>query len=377
MKKRLGNSDLELTPIGVGAWAMGGGGWKFAWGPQEDSESVAAIHAALDHGINWIDTAAVYGLGHSEEVVAKALSGRSDRPYVFTKCERVWNEEREISPSLKADSIQRECEASLKRLGVDTIDLYQIHWPQPEEDIDEGWSTLAELQKAGKVRWIGVSNFSHQQMERIRGIAPITSLQPPYSAISPEIGEETLPYCAQHGIGAIVYSPMKSGLLTGAMTKDRVAAFPSDDFRRNALSFQEPHLTKNLKLAELMRTIGARHGRTPGEVAIAWTLNNPAVTAAIVGTALRSRWRAGITPWIARTAKNSRKSKAGESPERAGKLQILDEEGATAGHPEKRLSHGFARSAAIVGMRSAKQVEGVIGALDFRLNSEELAEIEG
>jgi aryl-alcohol dehydrogenase-like predicted oxidoreductase len=310
-KNRLGNSDMELTPIGVGAWAMGGGGWRFAWGPQDDSESVAAIHAALDRGINWIDTAAIYGLGHSEEVVARALAGRSNRPYVFTKCERVWNEAREIGPSLKADSIRRECEASLRRLGVDTIDLYQIHWPQPEEDIEEGWTCLAELQKAGKVRWIGVSNFSAEQMERVRGIAPITSLQPPYSAISPEIGEETLPYCARHQIGVIVYSPMKSGLLTGAMTKERVAALPSDDFRRNALNFQEPHPTKNLRLAELMRTIGARHGRTAGEVAIAWTLNNPAVTAAIVG------------------------------------------------------------------MRSAKQVEGVIGALDFRLSPEELAEIEG
>jgi aryl-alcohol dehydrogenase-like predicted oxidoreductase len=310
-KKRLGNSDMELTPIGIGAWAMGGGGWKFAWGPQDDSESVAAIHAALDRGINWIDTAAVYGLGHSEEVVARALAGRSNRPYVFTKCERIWNEAGEIGPSLKADSIRRECEASLRRLGVDTIDLYQIHWPQPEEDIEEGWTALAELQKAGKVRWIGVSNFDVAQLERIRAIAPITSLQPPYSAISPEVGEQTLPYCAQHGIGVIVYSPMKSGLLTGAMTKERVAAFPSDDFRRNALAFQEPNLSKNLKLAGLMKTIGARHGRTPGEVAIAWTLANPAVTAAIVG------------------------------------------------------------------MRSAKQVEGVIGAMEFRLSAAEIAEIEG
>jgi aryl-alcohol dehydrogenase-like predicted oxidoreductase len=311
IKKRLGNSDMELTPIGVGAWAMGGGGWKFAWGPQDDAESVAAIHAALDHGVNWIDTAAVYGLGHSEEVVARALAGRANRPYVFTKCERVWNEAREIGPSLKAGSIRRECEASLRRLKLDSIDLYQIHWPDPDADIEEGWGELAKLQAEGKVRWIGVSNFAPLQMERCLDIAPITSLQPPYSAISPEVARETLPFCAQHGIGTIVYSPMKSGLLTGTMTKERVAAFPADDFRRNALSFQEPHLSKNLALADLMRTIGERHGCSAGEVAIAWTLNNPAVTAAIVG------------------------------------------------------------------MRSARQVEGVIGAMEFRLSSEEIAEIEG
>jgi len=310
-KKPLGNSDMELTPIGIGAWAMGGGGWKFAWGPQDDSESVAAIHAALDRGVNWIDTAAVYGLGHSEEIVARALDGRGNRPYVFTKCSRVWDETGEISSGLKADSIRRECEASLRRLRVDTIDLYQIHWPMPDSDVEEGWSTLAKLKEEGKVRWIGVSNFNVAQLERCRAIAPITSLQPPYSAISPEVASEALPYCARHGIGVIVYSPMKSGLLTGAMTKERVASFPADDFRRNALNFQEPHLSKNLKLADLMKAMGARHGVSAGVVAIAWTLNNPAVTAAIVG------------------------------------------------------------------MRSAKQVEGVIAAMNFRLSADEIAEIEG
>lgn len=310
-KKRLGNSDMELTPIGVGAWAMGGGGWKFAWGPQDDNQSVAAIHEALDHGVNWIDTAAVYGLGHSEEVVARALDGRAKRPYVFTKCERIWNEQREISPSLKADSVRRECENSLRRLRVDTIDLYQIHWPEPEPDIEEGWGTLVRLREEGKVRWIGVSNFNAQQLARCRKIAPITSLQPPYSAISPEVEQETLPYCQKHGIGVIVYSPMKSGLLTGKMTKERVADFPQDDFRRRAPAFQEPQLTRNLELAELMRKIGARHGRSAGEVAIAWTLRHPAVTAAIVG------------------------------------------------------------------MRSAEQARGVIGALEFRLSDAEIAEIEG
>jgi aryl-alcohol dehydrogenase-like predicted oxidoreductase len=282
-KKRLGNSDLELTPIGVGAWAMGGGGWAFAWGPQDDDESISAIHAALDHGVNWIDTAAVYGLGHSEEVVARALAGRANKPYVFTKCERTWNDKREIQKVLKRDSIRKECEDSLRRLKLDAIDLYQIHWPEPEEDVEEGWETLARLKEEGKVRWIGVSNFTVAQLERCRAIAPVTSLQPPYSAVSPEVQDTQLPYCQEYGIGVIVYSPMKSGLLTGKMTRERVAALPEDDFRRRAPAFQEPQLTRNLALAELMKQIGARHGRSAGEVAIAWVLRHPAVTAAIVG----------------------------------------------------------------------------------------------
>ena len=282
-KRRLGNSDLEITRVGVGAWAMGGGGWAFAWGPQDDDQSIAAIRAALDRGVNWIDTAAVYGLGHSEEVVAKALEGRRDRPYVFTKCERTWNEKREIQPKLKADSIRAECEASLRRLKVERIDLYQIHWPQPDEDVEEGWSTMAALQKEGKVRWIGVSNFDARQLERCRRIAPITSLQPPYSAVSPEIEQEILPYCQQHNIGVIVYSPMKSGLLSGKMTRERVASLPEDDFRRRAPAFQEPQLSRNLDLADLMAQIGKRRGVTAGVAAIAWTLRHPAVTAAIVG----------------------------------------------------------------------------------------------
>jgi aryl-alcohol dehydrogenase-like predicted oxidoreductase len=294
-KKRLGNSDMELTPIGVGAWAMGGGGWQFAWGPQDDRESIEAIHAALDGGVNWIDTAAVYGLGHSEEIVGRALEGRSNRPYVFTKCERIWGEDRLIAKSLKADSIRRECEASLRRLKVDVIDLYQIHWPEPDEDIEEGWSTLAKLKEEGKVRWIGVSNFNAKQLERARKIAPITSLQPPYSAISPEVDNEVLPYCLRHNIGVIVYSPMKSGLLTGKMTRERIAAFPQDDFRKRAPAFQEPNLSRNLELAEIMRRIGRRHGVSAGVVAIAWTLRNPAVTAAIVG--MRSAEQAkGVVP---------------------------------------------------------------------------------
>jgi aryl-alcohol dehydrogenase-like predicted oxidoreductase len=308
--KQLGNSDMHITPIGIGAWAMGGGGWAFGWGPQDDDESVAAIHAALDAGVNWVDTAAVYGLGHSEEVVARALKGRSRKPFVFTKCERVWNERREIGKSLKADSIRRELEASLRRLQLDAIDLYQIHWPEPEEDIEEGWTAMAQLQREGKVRWIGVSNFNVDHLRRAQAIAPITSLQPPYSMLAREIEETVLPYTQQHGIGVIVYSPMKSGLLSGAMTRERVAAMPADDWRRLTPHFQEPRLTRNLELAELLRAIGQRHGRTPGVVAIAWTLRHPAVTAAIVG------------------------------------------------------------------MRSAKQVEGVIGAADFRLSPEEVQEIE-
>lgn len=281
--KQLGNSDLQITPLGVGAWAMGGGGWQFAWGPQDDAASIAAIHAALGAGINWIDTAAVYGLGHSEEVVAKALDGIARRPYVFTKCERNWTDEGKIFSSLKRETIRKECENSLRRLRVDVIDLYQIHWPEPDEDIEEGWETLVRLKEEGKVRWIGVSNFNSAHMKRAQALGPITSLQPPYSILSPEIENDQLPFCQQNNIGVIVYSPMKSGLLTGKMTRERIAAMPPDDFRQRTPHFQEPKLSRNLELVEVMRAIGQRHGRTPGEVAIAWTLRHPAVTAAIVG----------------------------------------------------------------------------------------------
>lgn len=275
---------MQITRLGIGAWAMGGGGWRFAWGPQDDSQSIAAIHKALNAGINWIDTAAVYGLGHSEEIVAQALDGMSDKPYIFTKCERRWDTNREIYKSLKRESVREECEASLRRLRVEAIDLYQIHWPEPDEDIEEGWDTLARLKDEGKVRWIGVSNFNVEQMNRIARIAPITSLQPPYSILSPEIEESILPYCAEHNIGVIVYSPMKSGMLTGKMTRERIANMPDDDFRKRTPQFQEPLLTRNLQLVDSLREIGKAHGgKTPGEVAIAWTLGNPAVTAAIVG----------------------------------------------------------------------------------------------
>jgi aryl-alcohol dehydrogenase-like predicted oxidoreductase len=279
--RQLGNSDLRLTPIGFGAWAIGGGDWAFAWGPQDDNDSIAAIHRALDLGVNWIDTAAIYGLGHSEEVVAKAVKPASHKPYVFTKCAMVWNDKREITNSLK--QIRRECEDSLRRLQVDAIDLYQIHWPKPDDEIEEGWTVMADLQHEGKVRWIGVSNFNVAQMERALKIAPITSLQPPYSMLNRAVEPGILPFCKKNNIGVINYAPMHSGMLTGAMTKERVAAFPQDDFRRNAKNYQEPQLSRNLAVADLLKQIGARHNVAAGVIAIAWTLHNPAITAAIVG----------------------------------------------------------------------------------------------
>jgi aryl-alcohol dehydrogenase-like predicted oxidoreductase len=294
-KRQLGNTKFKITPIGLGAWAMGGGGWAFAWGPQDDRESVAAIHRALDLGINWINTAAVYGLGHSEEVVGKALDGISKRarPLVFTKCSLVWAEKKNVSHSLEPSSLRKELDNSLRRLRVDAIDLYQIHWPSfsspsgarsPDTGLEEAWGTLAEMRKAGKVRYLGVSNFNVAQLERIRAIAPVSSLQPPYSMLRRAIEAEILPYCAAHNIGVIVYSPMLSGLLSGTMTRERIAAMPADDWRRTGNpEFQEPKLSRNLKLVEQLRTIGARHGRSPGEVAIAWTLRMQAVTGAIVG----------------------------------------------------------------------------------------------
>lgn len=284
--RTLGNSDLKITPVGYGSWAIGGTGWQFAWGPQDDKDSIAAIHRALELGANWIDTAAVYGLGHSEEVVGSALkSWRGPRPYVFTKCVRRLDESGQLRTILKAASIREEAENSLRRLQVDVIDLYQIHWPpNPDSsDLEEGWSTLAELKREGKVRWIGVSNFNVDQLKRAAAIAPITSLQPRYSLIHREVETEILPYCQQHGIGVIVYAPMASGMLTGAMTRERVSNLPDDDWRKRHADFNEPNLSRNLALVDLLQQIAGAHGRTPGEVAIAWTLQNPAVTGAIVG----------------------------------------------------------------------------------------------
>ncbi|MBV8969275.1 MAG: aldo/keto reductase [Verrucomicrobia bacterium] len=309
--RRLGNSDLTITPIGFGAWAIGGE-WEFGWGSQDDERSVAAIHRALEQGINWIDTAAVYGLGHSEEVVARALQEWSGtRPYVFTKCGMIWNEQGKVDYSLRAESVQRECEASLRRLNTDVIDLYQIHWTADDlEETVEGWQTLAKLQQEGKIRWIALSNASVAEMEKLSTIAPITSLQPPYSLIRRAIETEQLPWCRSHNVGVIVYSPMGSGLLTGAMSRERIGSLPPTDWRARNDEFKDPKLSENLRLVERLQTVGTRHGRSPGEVAIAWTLRDPAVTGAIVGA------------------------------------------------------------------RDPKQVDGIIGAIDFRLTPEEIAEIE-
>lgn len=280
---QLGNTDLRTTRLGLGTWAIGGGNWQHGWGPQNDNESIRTIHRALDHGINWIDTAAVYGLGHAEEVIARALAGRSDRPYLFTKCALVWDSNRTFFSCLKRESVRREVENSLRRLKVDVIDLYQIHWPYPEEDIEEGWRTMAEIQAEGKVRYIGVSNFNTEQMQRAQLIAPIASLQPPYSLINQSIEDEILPFCAQHKIGVIVYSPMASGLLSGTFSAERVTNLPDNDWRRHNAEFQQPRLSQNMEIVALLRKIGSRYGRSPGEAAIAWTLRHPTVTAAIVG----------------------------------------------------------------------------------------------
>ncbi len=283
--RQLGNSDLFITPLGIGSWAMGGTGWDYAWGVQDDAASIAAIHRALEFGVNWIDTAAVYGLGHAEEIVAQALASWSgERPYVFTKCGLRWDDRGHIQRVLKADSIRRECEDSLRRLQVETIDLYQIHWPANTlAEIEEGWSTLAQLQREGKLRWIGVSNFDVAQLQCAKAIAPVTSLQPRYSLVHREIETDILPFCERENIGVIVYAPMASGLLTGAMTPERAAALPPDDWRRREADFNEPKLSQNLALVERLRAIGQRHGRSPGEVAITWTLSRSAVTGAIVG----------------------------------------------------------------------------------------------
>jgi aryl-alcohol dehydrogenase-like predicted oxidoreductase len=280
--RKFGNTDMKITRIGFGAWAIGGGNWAFGWGPQDDGEAIAAIHRAIENGMNWIDTAAVYGLGHSEELVAKAVKGMNPRPYIFTKCGLVWDDSRKTSQNIKAESIRRECEASLRRLDVDAIDLYQVHWPV-DADLEEAWKMMEQLHSEGKVRNIGVSNFDVEQIRKCLEIAPVSSLQPPYSLINRDYEKEILPFCKEQEIGVIVYSPMGSGMLTGAMTRERIAAMPSDDWRRNSSYFKEPALTRNLALAETLRSIGKKYGRSAGEVAIAWTLQNPAVTAAIVG----------------------------------------------------------------------------------------------
>jgi aryl-alcohol dehydrogenase-like predicted oxidoreductase len=274
---------MEITRVGFGAWAIGGGDWEFGWGAQQDDESIAAIHHALEHGINWIDTAAAYGFGHSELVVGRALEGVTDKPYVFTKCSLLEGPGRRVVHNLKRDSVLREAEASLERLQVDAIDLYQIHWPNPEADIEEGWSALAELKEQGLVRHIGVSNFDVEQLQRIQQIAPVETLQPQYSLIERDIEKDVLPYCEHHDIGVIVYSPMGSGLLSGKMTRERIRNMPANDWRGTDARFNEPRLSENLALVDRLGVIAGRHDTTPGAVAVAWTLRHPAVDAAIVG----------------------------------------------------------------------------------------------
>lgn len=312
----LGNSDLQISPIGLGAWAIGGDG-VFGWGPQDDADSIAAIHQSFERGINWLDTAPIYGMGHSEKVVARALKemGSAKRPLVFTKCSIVWDEDKNVGHSLKGESIRREVDDSLQRLDVDVLDLCQIHrpsWPpgSPDPDLEEGWTTLAELKTQGKIRHVGVSNFTPSQMERVHGITPIASLQPPYSMLMRQIEDEILPFCEANNIGVIAYSPMHNGLLSGRMTRERVAALPPSDWRVQVNpAFREPHLSRALDIVETLRDIGDQHGRSPGEVAIAWTLRQSAVTGAIVGA------------------------------------------------------------------RSADQVDGFVGAMDFRLSDDEIARI--
>ncbi len=281
--RQFGNTDMQITPIGFGSWAIGGGNWEYGLGPQDDRHAIEAVQRAIDLGMNWIDTAAVYGLGHSEELVGQAFQGMSRKPYVFTKCSMRWDELRKIYRSLKADSVRQECEASLRRLKIDAIDLYQIHGPNPETELEEGWEAMARLQEEGKVRYLGVSNFNVEQMRRVQRIAPIASLQPPYSLLNRAVEREILPFCQENTIGVIVYSPMASGLLTGAMTRQRIADFPPDDWRLRSPDYREPRLSRNLAIADFLKQVGARHGRSAGEVAIAWTLRHPAVTGAIVG----------------------------------------------------------------------------------------------
>ncbi len=284
--RKLGNSDLMITRIGYGAWAIGGAGWQFGWGPQDDQQSIGAILRALELGVTWIDTAAVYGLGHSEEVVAKALGQwKGKRPLVFTKCGLLGDEKGSVRQSHTSESVRRECEDSLRRLKADVIDLYQMHWPPSDngKGLEEAWSAMANLKAEGKVRWIGVSNFDVEQIKRAQAIAPVTSLQPPYSILRRDAEAEILPYCQEQGIGVIVYAPMFSGLLTGAMTRERAASLPANDWRKRHPAFNEPKLSRNLALVEQLREIGKRRGCGPGEVAIAWTLRHTAVSGAIVG----------------------------------------------------------------------------------------------
>jgi aryl-alcohol dehydrogenase-like predicted oxidoreductase len=280
---QLGQTGLEITRVGFGAWAIGGGGWEFGWGPQDDEQSIAAIHHGLEQGINWIDTAAAYGFGRSERIVGRALEGLAERPYVFTKCSLLEGPERKVVHSLKRDSILCEADASLRRLGIDAIDLYQIHWPIPAEDIEEGWAALAELKQQGLVRHIGVSNFDTDQLRQIEQIAPVETLQPQYSLIERDVEREILPFAERERIGVIVYSPMGSGMLSGGMTRERIERLADDDWRKHDPRFNEPQVSRNLELVDRLKQVADRYDTAPGAVAVAWALHNPAVDGAIVG----------------------------------------------------------------------------------------------
>jgi aryl-alcohol dehydrogenase-like predicted oxidoreductase len=279
----LGSTGMEITRVGFGAWALGGGGFEWSWGAQDDEESIASIHHALELGVNWIDTAAQYGFGHSEEVVGRALAGLDKRPFVFTKGGQPEGPGGATLHDLTRDGLRRELEGSLSRLGLVAVDLYQIHWPIPDEQIEEGWAALVELRDEGLARHIGVSNFSVEQLRRCQRIAPVETLQPPYSLIARDVEDEVLPFARRDDIGVLVYSPMCSGLLTGAMSRERIENLPDDDWRRRAPPFRDPQLSDNLELVERLGVVAARHDGTPGAVAVAWTLRNPAVDAAIVG----------------------------------------------------------------------------------------------
>jgi aryl-alcohol dehydrogenase-like predicted oxidoreductase len=280
---QLGGTGLEITRVGFGAWALGGGGYDWSWGAQDDDDSIAAIHRALELGVNWIDTAAQYGFGHSETVVGRALVGLDERPYVFTKGGQPEGPGHTTVQNLRRDSLRREIEGSLSRLGLDAVDLYQIHWPLPDEQIEEGWSALVEFKEEGLARHIGVSNFGVEQLRRAQSIAPVETLQPRYNLIDRGVEDEILPFAEREGIGVIVYSPMSSGLLTGNMTREHIASLPDEDWRTRDPRFREPQLSVDLALVERIRTVAERHGTTPGAVAIAWALRNGAVDGAITG----------------------------------------------------------------------------------------------
>ncbi len=279
---RLGNSELDITKVGLGTWAIGGP-WEYGWGQQDDNDSVAAILEALDVGVNWLDTAPVYGCGHSEEIIGKVLKQISQKPIIATKCSLGWNERREKVSCLKAKSIIAECDASLKRLGIEVIDLYQMHWPEPDEDLEEGYGAMAKCVKAGKVRYLGLSNCNVEQLKRVMDIHPLTSLQPPYSMFRGNVEKELLGFCAEHNIGVVVYSPLQKGLLTGKFTLEKIAALPADDVRNMDPNFKAPLVEKNFKIIDQLKTVAKRNGITIAQLAISWTLRRPEVTAAIVG----------------------------------------------------------------------------------------------